>query len=560
MRRGKSIVLSLLLWHFPVWAACPDWSPARANDEIARLQQQLAQWNDSYWQQGVSAVVDSVYDQLSAQLVQWQRCFGGDTGAELAPPVSGSLPHPVPHTGVRKLADKQAVQQWMRKRSDLWVQPKVDGVAVTLVYRDGRLVSVISRGNGLKGENWTQKVRLIPAVPQSTKGALANSTLQGEIFLLRDNHIQRQMGGMNARSKVAGMMMRQNNTSSLQSLSVFIWAWPDGPATMPERLRQLSGAGFGFAQQYSQPVKSADDVERVRTSWWTTGLPFVTDGVVVRTGKEPEARHWMPGQGDWLVAWKYPPVAKVAEVTGVQFAVGKSGKISVVASLAPVMLDDKRVKRVNVGSVRRWEEWDIAPGDHILVSLAGQGIPRIDKVVWRSAQRDKPAPPGNRYNALTCFYATEVCQEQFIARLVWLGSKEALEVDGMGEAGWRVLHQAHRFEHIFSWLALTQEQLQATPGFSKEKSKQLWHQFNLVRHRPFIRWVMAMGIPLTQGALKANGDHSWGQLLARTAEYWQQLPTTGEGRARRVIQWLDNPEIRALGNWLAARHINGFSP
>ena len=135
--------------------------------------------------------------------MQWQRCFGGDTGAELAPPVSGSLPHPVPHTGVRKLADKQAVQQWMRKHSDLWVQPKVDGVAVTLVYRDGRLVSAISRGNGLKGEDWTQKVRLIPAVPQSTKGALANSTLQGEIFLLRDNHIQRQMGGMNARSKVA---------------------------------------------------------------------------------------------------------------------------------------------------------------------------------------------------------------------------------------------------------------------------------------------------------------------------------------------------------------------
>ncbi len=73
----------------------------------------------------------------------------------------------------------------------------------------------------------------------------------------------------------------------------------------------------------------------------------------------------MPGQGDWLAAWKYPPVAKVAEVTGVQFAVGKSGKISVVASLAPVMLDDKRVKRVNVGSVRRWAEWDIAPGDHV---------------------------------------------------------------------------------------------------------------------------------------------------------------------------------------------------
>ncbi|MBA1848169.1 ATP-dependent DNA ligase, partial [Escherichia coli] len=89
----------------------------------------------------------------------------------------------------------------------------------------------------------------------------------------------------------------------------------------------------------------------------------------------------LPGQAEWLVAWKYQPVAQVAEVKAIQFAVGKSGKISVVASLAPVMLDDKKIQRVNIGSVRRWQEWDIAPGDQILVSLAGQGIPRIDDVV-----------------------------------------------------------------------------------------------------------------------------------------------------------------------------------
>ncbi|ECY6091178.1 ATP-dependent DNA ligase, partial [Salmonella enterica subsp. enterica serovar Enteritidis] len=123
-------------------------------------------WNDSYWKQGVSAVDDGVYDQLSAQLIQWQRCFGDDAPPDLsAPPISGTVPHPVPHTGVRKLADKQALQQWMRVRSDLWVQPKVDGVAVTLVYRNGNLVRAISRGNGLKGEDWTQKILQIPSVP-----------------------------------------------------------------------------------------------------------------------------------------------------------------------------------------------------------------------------------------------------------------------------------------------------------------------------------------------------------------------------------------------------------
>ncbi|MGQ7197777.1 NAD-dependent DNA ligase LigB, partial [Escherichia sp. HC-TM1] len=149
---------------------------------------------------------------------------------------------------------------------------------------------------------------------------------------------------------------------------------------------------------------------------WKAKLPFVTDGVVVRGAKEPESRHWLPGQAEWLVAWKYQPVAQVAEVKAIQFAVCKSGKISVVASLAPVMLDDKKVQRVNIGSVRRWQEWDIAPGDQILVSLAGQGIPRIDDVVWRGAERTKPTPPENRFNSLTCYFASDVCQEQFISR------------------------------------------------------------------------------------------------------------------------------------------------
>lgn len=105
---------------------------------------------------------------------------------------------------------------------------------------------------------------------------------------------------------------------------------------------------------------------------------------------------------------------------------------------------------MNIGSVRRWQEWDIAPGDQILVSLAGQGIPRIDDVVWRGAERTKPTPPENRFNSLTCYFASDVCQEQFISRLVWLGSKQVLGLDGIGEAGWRALHQTHRFEHIFS--------------------------------------------------------------------------------------------------------------
>ncbi|HDV5066187.1 TPA: NAD-dependent DNA ligase LigB [Escherichia coli] len=560
MKVWMAILISILCWQSSVWAVCPAWSPARAQEEISRLQQQIKQWDDDYWEEGKSEVEDGVYDQLSARLTQWQRCFGSEPRDVMMPPLNGAVMHPVAHTGVRKMVDKNALSLWMRERSDLWVQPKVDGVAVTLVYRDGKLNKAISRGNGLKGEDWTQKVSLISAVPQTVSGPLANSTLQGEIFLQREGHIQQQMGGINARAKVAGLMMRQDDSDTLNSLGVFVWAWPDGPQLMSDRLKELATAGFTLTQTYTRAVKNADEVARVRNEWWKAELPFVTDGVVVRAAKEPESRHWLPGQAEWLVAWKYQPVAQVAEVKAIQFAVGKSGKISVVASLAPVMLDDKKVQRVNIGSVRRWQEWDIAPGDQILVSLAGQGIPRIDDVVWRGAERTKPTPPENRFNSLTCYFASDVCQEQFISRLVWLGAKQVLGLDGIGEAGWRALHQTHRFEHIFSWLLLTPEQLQNTPGIAKSKSAQLWHQFNLARKQPFTRWVMAMGIPLTRAALNASDERSWSQLLFSTEQFWQQLPGTGSGRARQVIEWKENAQIKKLGSWLAAQQITGFEP
>ncbi|WP_096179974.1 NAD-dependent DNA ligase LigB [Escherichia coli] len=560
MKVWMAILIGILCWQSSVWAVCPAWSPARAQEEISRLQQQIKQWDDDYWKEGKSEVEDGVYDQLSARLTQWQRCFGSEPRDVMMPPLNGAVMHPVAHTGVRKMVDKNALSLWMRERSDLWVQPKVDGVAVTLVYRDGKLNKAISRGNGLKGEDWTQKVSLISAVPQTVSGPLANSTLQGEIFLQREGHIQQQMGGINARAKVAGLMMRQDDSDTLNSLGVFVWAWPDGPQLMSDRLKELATAGFTLTQTYTRAVKNADEVARVRNEWWKAELPFVTDGVVVRAAKEPESRHWLPGQAEWLVAWKYQPVAQVAEVKAIQFAVGKSGKISVVASLAPVMLDDKKVQRVNIGSVRRWQEWDIAPSDQILVSLAGQGIPRIDDVVWRGAERTKPTPPENRFNSLTCYFASDVCQEQFISRLVWLGAKQVLGLDGIGEAGWRALHQTHRFEHIFSWLLLTPEQLQNMPGIAKSKSAQLWHQFNLARKQPFTRWVMAMGIPLTRAALNASDERSWSQLLFSTEQFWQQLPGTGSGRARQVIEWKENAQIKKLGSWLAAQQITGFEP
>lgn len=558
MQKG---VWALVLWMLMGYgqAACPSWPQARAEQEIERLSQQMNEWKNAYWHQGNSVVSDEVYDQLAARLSYWQRCFVSEPPAhdELSP-LKGDTRHPVAHTGVRKLADEASVARWMRGKTDLWVQPKVDGVAVTLVYRQGRLTQAISRGNGLAGEDWTARVMQIPSVPKVSEGVLANSVLQGELFLLQEGHVQKQMGGMNTRAKVAGMMMRQEAAADLNKLGVFIWAWPDGPKDMEQRLALLQESGFLYSKLFSHPVANAQQVGQWRQRWFTSRLPFATDGIVVRRGLESAGRFWAPGQGDWVIAWKYPPASRVMEVRGISFSIGRSGKIAVVANLEPQHLDDKRVQRVSVGSVSRWQNLDIGIGDQLQISLAGQGIPRIDSVVWRTALRNKPQPPAARFNALTCYFATPECAEQFLSRLIWLSSRSVLDIDGVGESLWWSVHDAQRIEHLFSWLAFTPEQLQTIPGISAQRGQQLWHQFNLAREQPFLRWVQAMGIPIPKIAFSEMAKDDWQQLQDRNEEQWRRLPGIGAERARQLVAFLHNPDVAALAKWLSGQRIAGF--
>ncbi len=270
---------------------------------------------------------------------------------------------------------------------------------------------------------------------------------------------------MNARAKVAGLMMRADAAAALSQLDVFIWAWPDGPSDMRRRQQLLAQAGFKYSGQYTHPVSRIEQVAQWRQRWYRSPLPFVSDGVIVREGREPPGRVWSPGKGEWLAAWKYPPASRVMQVRAIRFSTGRSGRLNVVAELEPQRLDDKRVQRVNVGSVSRWQMLDIGVGDQLQISLAGQGIPRVDAVVWRTAERHKPTPPPAKFNALTCYFATPECSEQFLSRLIWLSSKSALNVDGVGENLWRVIQQQNPMTHIFSWLALPLSSCRRCQGF-----------------------------------------------------------------------------------------------
>ena len=557
MKRWLWLGLCLLNAESRGKALCPVWSPVRAQQEITRLQEQLRHWDNVYYQQGASPVSDDDYDSLLSRLQQWQRCFApGEPVHETALPASRGAPHPVAHTGVRKLRDRLAVAYWMQHKSALWVQPKVDGVAVTLVYRHGRLTSLISRGDGVRGEEWRDKAAHIPAIPQRIETSLAEVVLQGELFLQMTDHQQARDGGASARAQVAGAMMRREIGPLLKRTGLFIWAWPDGPPEMTEKLTQLSRWGFDLARQWSQPVSDEEEVAAWRERWFRAALPFATDGVVIHATPSAAGRDWQPGQGSWSAAWKYQPAEVSSEVRAVTFSVGRTGKVAVVLNLQPVQAEDKTIRRISIGSVARWRALDVIAGDQVTLTLAGLGIPRLERVIWRVAERHYPEPPASDdFHATSCLHITPACRAQFLSRLSGLSQKTVLDITGMQRSSWQRLIQHGALTHLFSWLTLTPEQIAAAEGISPARAQRIWLSFRLTRQQPLRRWIAALGLPLPRQALASLPDTQWEALLARTGADWQQLPGVGDVLAQRLVTMLQTPQLRELIAFLQQQGI-----
>ncbi|MFK0092729.1 NAD-dependent DNA ligase LigB [Pseudomonas sp. NPDC090592] len=548
----------LLLLRAPLaWAQqCPDWTPAQVDAEVAQLRATLARWDDHYHRQGIALVADELYDQSRQRLGQLRQCFGLAASASPLANAGGPLAHPVPHTGVEKLPDRQAVQRWMAGKTGIWVQPKVDGVAVSLIYRQGHLVQLISRGDGVQGHDWSRHIPQLGSITRTLPQAI-DLQLQGELYLRQDQHVQAQAGSANARGTVAGLLARKRLTvGQASAIGLFVWGWPQGPDQQTERLAQLAQLGFPDSLHYSIAIDTAEDAAHWREHWYRSPLPFASDGVILRQGARPPAERWQAKAPYWIAAWKYPYVQALAEVRDVRFRVGRTGRVTPIVHVQPVTLDDRRITQVSLGSLARWKALDIGPGDQVAISLAGLTIPRLEHVVHRAVQRHQLAAPApDQHHAHSCWQASAGCEEQFIARLTWLGGKQGLALPRTGAGTWRRLVEAGLVTSMTDWLHLDAGRLLKVPGISDITAAQLLGSFDKARSRPFEQWLRGIGAPISK-QLQLTGD--WPELAARSAEQWQAVPGIGAKRSRQLVDFFAAAEVQAIAEQLAETGIEGF--
>ncbi|MFC0336934.1 DNA ligase (NAD+) [Kushneria avicenniae] len=542
---------------------CP--APEAIEGRIDRLADQVERWDDAYHRRGERQVTDGVYDRASRRLSHWRRCLG----QPIVPVIlsGGEQRHVVAQTGLDKLADQAAVKRWLKTLppGPLWIQPKVDGVAVTLVYDNGHLVAATSRGNGLSGQDWLAGVSNINAIPwQLADDAPERVVIQGELYLKRDNHVQRRDGSAGARASVAGLMQRHVLDDEMGAqIGFFAWALPDGPDTLAERNQRLADWGFMDPQRWSQPVSSIKDVAHWRRYWYRHELPFVSDGVVIKPDRQPPGRSWRNQPPSSSVAWKYPVAATLAEVRDVDFGIGRTGRITPVLELEPVTLDDRTVRRVSTGSLARWQAADIRPGDQVMISLAGLTIPRLDEVVIRNDTRvalDVPDPEA--FNALSCLELTPGCRAQFLARLEYLGSRSGLNMRGIGEGTWKKLIDAGLVTSLLDWRDLERAALRSLSGVGEVRADQWLDAFERAGRQPLKRLLVGLEpaharLYASQSKVVFRAADSLNQIVPERSlknTDWQKV--TGLNRtdaARLSAFWQDDTVQELLETWEAAQ-------
>ncbi|MFD2884985.1 NAD-dependent DNA ligase LigB [Pseudomonas lini] len=431
------------------------------------------------------------------------------------------------------MRDGRAVEAWLKDRGEAWVQPKVDGVAVTLVYRNGWLHQAISRGDGVNGQDWTASARQIAAIPQ--KASAATGFVAARRTLLAPERTRTSPGRQPQCPRHGGRVDGTQGTEHRASrrhrvVCLGLAARPE--KNLPARVAALDELGFPSTAPYSQPIKAFADAERWRDHWYRSPLPFASDGVVLRQDQRPPAERWQAKTPYWSVAWKYPFAQALAEVRKVHFKIGRTGRITPVLDLVPVMLDDRQIKRVSVSSLQRWEALDIRPGDQVAISLAGLTIPRLDGVVLRSTERPElNVPLAADFHPLSCWQPTPGCESQFLARLSWLSGKQGLALPHVGPGTWEKLLKAERLDSLLDWMALNGQELANIDGFGERSSARLLNSFNSARQRPFARWLKALGLPPTGQARLAD---SWQALAQRNTEQWQAEAGIGPGRAAQL--------------------------
>jgi DNA ligase (NAD+) len=563
----------------------------KVKSEIEELIRQIEYHNDLYYQKDRTEISDQEFDKLLRRLIDLEeqhpllksahsptQRVGGTITKEFA---TVFHKYPMLSLGNTYSADElrefdARVAKGLEGESyEYFCELKFDGVSISLTYENGVLVRGVTRGDGVRGDDVTNNVKTIRNIPLRVKGKdiPVSFEVRGEIFLPKDVFIQlnkeRDDIGeeryANARNTASGTVKMQDSAivaqRKLDCFAYYLLGDESGIETHAEAIKKLEHWGFNVSPTYRK-CKTIDEVLAYIAEWETKrqNLPLETDGVVIKVNniEQQVTLGFTAKSPRWAISYKYKAESVSTRLNGITYQVGRTGAVTPVAELQPVLLAGTTVKRASLHNANEIARLDLRVGDFVFVEKGGEIIPKVTGVDL--TKRDNKLVPVQyidecpecstkliRFEGEANHYCPNVsgCPPQITGRIEHFIQRKAMDLNSLGE---RTIHQLFQLGLVRSpadLYDLKREDLLKLDGYKEKSATNLLDGIAKSKSTPFESVLFGIGIRYvgkTVAEKLARYFRNIDNIANATLEELIAAPEVGEKIAQSVYQFFRVPE------------------
>ena len=568
-------------------------------ERITELRELLHRYNNLYYVQNAPVISDIEFDRLMHELIDLEakhpEMYDENSptqrvGSDLSKGFE-QAEHRYPMLSLDNTYSEQEVREFFQRVSGLLNEPfeiccelKYDGLSISLIYEDGKLVQAVTRGDGVKGDIVTDNVRTIKSVPLVLqKGEYPRSfEIRGEVLmpwtsferLNAEREQQEEPLFANPRNAASGTLKLQNpqEVSRRQLDSYLYYLLGEQLPCDGHYENMMEAAKWGF--KVSDHMKKCTTIQEVLDyiNYWDTerkNLPVATDGIVLKVNSLRQQRNlgFKAKSPRWAIAYKFQAERQLTRLNSVSYQVGRTGAVTPVANLDPVQLSGTVVKRATLHNADIIKGLDLHIGDMVYVEKGGEIIPKITGVDMdsRSLLMGDPVQFADvcpecgtkliRYEGEAAYYCPNAisCPPQIKGRIEHFVSRKAMNIDGLGTETIDLFYQAGLIKDIADLYTLKAMEICRLEGLGEKSAISIVHGIEDSKKVPFERVLFAIGIRFvgeTVAKILARAFKSMEALENATMEQLTAVNEIGTKIAQSIVTFFNDERSRELVNRL----------
>ena len=564
-------------------------------EKIENLRAEINKHNDNYYIHNTPTISDKEFDTLLRTLQDLEKAYPEyydpySPTQRVGSDLTKGFEHVVHERPMMSLGNSYSIEEvedFLRRaqngldgeKCQIVGEMKFDGTSISLTYEHGRLVRAVTRGDGTRGDDVTHNIITIKSIPLQLKpGNYPDKfEIRGEILLPwknfeelnRERHFNEEPLFANPRNAAAGTLKLQKSSEvARRGLDAYFYYLMGDNLPYDnhyDNMMAVKSWGFKVAEQ----MKILNSIEEVHNyiMYWDEErkkLPVATDGLVFKINniEQQITLGYTAKSPRWAIAYKFAPERECTQLQFVSFEVGRTGVITPVANLTPVLLSGTIVKRASLHNADIIKTLDIHENDMLYVEKGGEIIPKIVGVDEKSRKKDSLpirfvthcpicGTPLERVEGEAAWICPNKyhCPPQIVGRIEHFVGRRMMNIDGLGEELVYQLFASGRVEFISDLYNLTKEDLLTLYGIQEKSADRLLQGIEKSKEVPFARAIFALSIPNvgeTTAKLLAKAAGSMDRLMAMTVDELSSIDEIGQIIAESIVEYFAEPMNREI--------------